>query len=381
MNRRTEINTVATLPSHYYFDPAHYQREMEALWYRQWICVGRFDDLNEPGDFRVVEVGDQSIFITRDSKRRIKAFYNTCRHRGSVLCENERGRFNDGRIVCPYHAWTYSLEGHLVKTPWRLPCDDFEFERFSLYRVGAVEWVGYVFVNLDAEEDPALEDVLKTIPAKFTNWHLETTQVAHRLQIDLDCNWKIFWENFDECYHCPGVHPELCQIVPTYGKGYSSPSENPEWQPPDPANTDYVEPRLAPGAVTWTLDGKTPLPTFEHLNQKQREQGHTYGVSVPSFYLVGHVDYARLVHMMPIAPEKTRLTVDWMLNEESVTSPEVDLEKVIGLGQLVVEQDGRACEINQKGLKSRRHVAGVLVTQELGIAEFHQWVLDGVGPS
>ena len=228
---------------------------------------------------------------------------------------------------------------------------------------------------------PGARGCAETIPAKFTNWHLETTQVAHRLQIDLDCNWKIFWENFDECYHCPGVHPELCQIVPTYGKGYSNPSENPEWQPPDPANTDYVEPRLAPGAVTWTLDGKTPLPTFEHLNQKQREQGHTYGVSVPSFYLVGHVDYARLVHMMPIAPEKTRLTVDWMLNEESVTSPEFDLEKVIGLGQLVVEQDGRACEINQKGLKSRRHVAGVLVTQELGIAEFHQWVLDGVGPS
>ena len=116
MNQRTVIETLNTLPSHYYFDPAHYQRELEALWYRQWICVGRFDDLNEPGDFRVIEVGDQSIFITRDGEGHIKAFYNTCRHRGSILCENESGRFSGGRIVCPYHAWTYSLEGQLVKT-------------------------------------------------------------------------------------------------------------------------------------------------------------------------------------------------------------------------------------------------------------------------
>ena len=378
MNRRTVINTVATLPSHYYFDKDHYAKELETFWYRRWICAGRFDQLTEPGDYRVIEIGDQSVVITRDSKGAIKAFYNTCRHRGSVLCENQHGHFNGERIVCPYHAWTYSLEGDLVKTPWRLPADDFEFSQFSLYRVGAVEWIGYVFINLDVETDVPLEDVLGSMPAKFANWRLENTKVAHRVEIDLECNWKVFWENFEECYHCPGVHPELCQIVPTFGKGYSSPSENPEYQPRDPANTDYVEPRLAPGVVTWSKDGKTSLPTFEHLSQAQIQQGHTYGVSEPSCYLVGHIDYARMVHMLPLAPEKTRLTIDWMLSEESLANPDFDLEQVIELGQLVVEQDGRACELNQKGLRSRRHTSGVLVTQELGVAQFHQWIRDGL---
>ena len=378
MNRRTIINTIATLPSHYYYDETHYKRELEAFWYRHWICVGRHDDITAIGDYRVVEVGDQSVIVTRDNSGAIRAFYNTCRHRGAVLCEAERGRFNGGRIVCPYHAWTYSLEGELEKTPWRLPSDDFRFQEFPLYRVGAVEWAGYVFINLDHDSDASLSDVLKTMPERFANWRLETTKVAHHLDIELECNWKIFWENFDECYHCPGVHPELCQVVPTFGKGYSSPSENPEWQPPDSSNTDYVEPRLAPGAVTWSMDGKTSLPTFEHLNEKQSQQGHTYGVFEPSCYLVGHVDYARMVHLMPIGAEKTRLSIDWLLNEESMASSDFDLEKVISLGKLVVEQDGHACELNQKGLKSRRHNTGVLVTQELGVAEFHQWIRNGL---
>ena len=379
MNRRSVINTIATLPSHYYFDEAHYQRELESFWYHNWICVGRCDELTEPGEYRTIQVGDQSIIVMRDSNRDIKAFYNTCRHRGSTLCEAERGRFKGGRIVCPYHAWTYSLEGDLEQTPWRLPSDDFDHGRFSLYRVGAVEWIGYVFINLDVDTDVALEDVFETMPARFANWRLETTKVAHHMEIDLACNWKVFWENFSECYHCPGVHPELCQVVPTFGQGYSSPSENPAWQPPDPKNTDYVEPRLASGAVTWTIDGKTSLPAFEHLDEKQIKQGHTYGVSEPSFYLVGHVDYARMVRMLPIGPEKTRLNVEWLLNEESIASPDFDVEQVVELGRLVVEQDGHACELNQKGLKSRRHAAGVLVTQELGVAEFHQWIRAGLG--
>ena len=381
MNRRSVINTIATLPSHYYYDEAHHRRELEAFWYQRWICVGRLDDLTEPGDYRVIEVGDQSIIVMRDSQCAIKAFHNTCRHRGSILCQANSGRFKAGRIVCPYHAWTYSLEGHLENTPWRLPSDDFEPSQFSLYRVGAVEWVGYVFVNLDVETDVTIEDVLPNMPARFANWHLETTKVAHRMEVDLACNWKVFWENFSECYHCPGGHPELCQVVPTFGKGYSSPSENPAWRPPDPDNTDYVEPRLAPGAVTWTVDGKTSLPSFAHLNERQITQGHTYGVSEPSCFLVGHLDYARMVHMMPLSAEKTHLTIDWLLTEESMASPDFDLDKVIELGELVVEQDGYACELNQRGLKSRRHAAGVLVTQELGVAEFQQWIREGLGES
>ena len=367
------METTATLPSYFYFDEDHYRKEVEAIWCKQWICVGRFDDLSTPGSYRVVEVDDQSIVVVRTEKGDLRAFHNTCRHRGSILCDAERGHFENGRVVCPYHAWTYSLEGALLKTPWRLPSDDFDAARFSLYRVGIVEWAGYIFINLNVDTDATLQDALSDFPARFANWDLGATKIVHRMVVDLACNWKIFWENFQECYHCPGVHPELCRVVPVFGKGFSSHRENPQ-----ATSEDLAQPRLAAGAKTWTLDGESRLPSFAHLSSEERAAGHTYGVSVPSCYLVGHIDYARMVHMMPTGAQSTRLTVDWMASDEAIACPEFDVEEVIALGKLVVEQDGRACELNQKGLRARRHKAGVLVTQERSVAQFQDWVRDNL---
>jgi len=374
MNERRVLETLEpTLPSHYYFDPAHHRREMDVFWSRHWICVGTTGALAATGDYRVVEVDDQSIVLTRANDGELNAFHNTCRHRGSILCTDNAGRFHNDCIVCPYHAWTYGLDGALLRTPRRLPSTDFNAANFSLYRVGACEWAGFAFINLSSDTNAPAEVALQGMPSRFSNWQLDSGAVGHSTSVELACNWKVFWENFEECYHCPGVHPELCQIVPLYGQGWTSPSDNPDWVPPEAGDVN-TEPRLARGAQTWSMDGETVAPEFPALTPAQRRAGHTYAVSMPSCYFVGHIDYARMVHMLPLGPETTRLEVHWLFNAQTLAQDEINVEKIIALGNLVVEQDARACELNQRGLHSRRHSSGVLVPQEYSISNFHNWI-------
>ena len=200
---RTLDRVHPTLPSSFYYDDGHYRTELERIWYRSWLCAGRGEDIPEAGDYRVLEVGSQSVILTRDEDLRLRAFHNTCRHRGSLLCEESHGRFRRRRIVCPYHAWTYSLSGELTATPWRIENGSFDASRFSLYEVAAGEWEGFVFFNLDPHAGAFDSCVLGGIPARFANWRLGETRSARSLTVDLRCNWKIFWENFSECYHCP----------------------------------------------------------------------------------------------------------------------------------------------------------------------------------
>src|SRR4051812_30570417 len=141
------------LPASWYRDPAHYERELEVFWYARWICVARDEELIAPGDWKLVRVGSQSLVMVRDEVGAVRAFHNPCRHRGSVLCTEEHGRFARGRIVCPYHAWAYDLGGRLVATPRRMETPDFRLEDFPLFEVAAATWGGFVFVQLG--KDPA----------------------------------------------------------------------------------------------------------------------------------------------------------------------------------------------------------------------------------
>src|SRR5512144_1134177 len=144
------------LPAAWYRDPAHYQRELEAFWYARWIAVAREEELAQPGDWRVVRIGTQSLFITKSESGELRAFHNTCRHRGSVLCTEESGNFARQRIVCPYHSWTYNLQGELVATPRRMETPDFRLQDFPLHGVRTQTWGGFVFVNLSDAADLAL---------------------------------------------------------------------------------------------------------------------------------------------------------------------------------------------------------------------------------
>ena len=363
-----------TLPAPWYYDAGHYRRELESIWYRSWLCVGRADEYAEAGAYRVHRIGDQAILVTRAADGSLHAFHNTCRHRGSELCGDRAGHFRQQRIVCPYHSWTYALSGELLGTPHRLPSEDFDAGRYGLYRVALESVAGFVFVSLEAPPVDAAESPSARLRG-LAHWPLHELTLAHRENHTLACNWKVFWENYSECYHCPRVHPELCALVPMYGHAVVSPEDDPA--PRDPAGTGGSP--LAAGAVTWSLDGATRLPAFPALSEKERRAGMTFRTLLPAMFVVAHVDYVRTVRVRPLGPEQTELVVDWLVSREARASPVFDVEELVALGRLVVRQDGRVCEINQRGLRSRAHTAGVLVPQEHGVYELHEWIRARLG--
>ena len=148
--RRTLLldETGGSFPNHWHYDSDHYQKEFEVFWYGMWVFACRSEEVASPRDYKVIAIGDQNVVVTRDLKGDLRAFHNTCRHRGSILCTEEQGKFEGGSIVCPYHAWTYSLEGDLIATPHQLESADFDMADYSLYDVAIGEWGGFVFVNL-----------------------------------------------------------------------------------------------------------------------------------------------------------------------------------------------------------------------------------------
>ena len=366
-----------TLPAEWFHDPGQYRRELRAIWQRDWLCVGRVEDWREAGDFRRQRIGDQQILVTCDGHGALHAFHNTCRHRGSLLCEEDAGRFGNGRIVCPYHAWTYGLDGQLQRAPRSTERDGLQLADFPLYRVQLDTWGGFVFVNLAEEPAMPLQEFLGEEAENVAAWPLEDLRRVHRDTHRLACNWKIFWENYLECYHCPGVHPDLCRLVPLYRSGYFDYAD--AATKPDPGRPHAM---LRPGAVTWSSDGQAALPWFEGLGAKERQAGMTFASLVPTMFLVAHVDYVRTVGVLPLGPEETELTVDWFIHRDLLEHPALDVESLTAFGSQVVREDARVCEVNQAGLRCDRHAGGVLLQLEDHVYEFEQWVrerLDDAG--
>jgi Rieske 2Fe-2S family protein len=291
-----------------------------------------------------------------------------------VLCEADSGTFAGGRIVCPYHAWTYTLDGNLERVPRLRESAVVRREDFPLYRVALQNWRGFVFVNLGAghrggEPAQTLRDALGDEAAAVQAWPLEDLRRAHRIRHRLACNWKIYWENYLECYHCPGVHPQLCKLVPVYRTGYMDYAA--AGLEPDPERPGSM---LNPGAVTWSVGGATALPWFDGLGERERRAGMTFATFLPTMFLVAHVDYVRTVRILPLGPEQTELTVDWYVQRDVIGHPQLDVERLSEFGNLVVTQDARVCELNQQGIRCSRHERGVLLAQEDHVYEFEQWV-------
>lgn len=203
-------------------------------------------------------------------------------------------------------------------------------------------------------------------------------QIGHSMRATLKCNWKVFWENFNECYHCPGVHPELCELVPIYGRSISAPTSDPDWD----SNSGNRDPKfqggLRPGAATWSMDGRPIGPTFPRLTEEDKRVAQRFITIWPTMYAVGHVNYMRIVSMRPLGPEQTELTIEWLFTPEFLADKSIDLSRVTDFARLVVEQDGAACELNQAGLRSRAHQHGVLMPQEHAVFAFHEWVRRGL---
>ena len=345
------------LPASWYRDPAHYARELEAFWYGGWIAACREEELAKPGDWRAVNVGTQSLFILKKGQGKFKAFHNVCRHRGSILCTAEQGSFTRQRIVCPYHSWTYDLDGRLTTTPRRMPTPDFDMKKFPLYEVALKTWGGFVFICLSSKP-PRFEK-----PTAFKNHRIENLRIGKRVIADVKANWKLLAENFSECFHCPPVHPELCRIVTAYREAGA-------WV----LSRDLdLKPEYMPGAATLTVDGSARIPAFKNLNKAERQTLYIPWMMPPNLFLNVQPDYVNSHLMFPTGPESVRIVYDWLF-EPAHMPRGADLDHYTALWEVTNRQDAQNCQWQQQGIHSREFRHGHYVPQEFDCHRFAEWV-------
>jgi Rieske 2Fe-2S family protein len=353
-----------SLESKDYYCDETFEAELKNVWYRSWIYAGRESEIACQGDFKSLRIGSQNLLLVRNEHDQINGFHNTCRHRGSELCSEEQGNLKSKNISCPYHRWTYSLDGALIRTPHLIPTDDFRPEEYSLYPVSVKRWKGSLFVNLDESRLDSFDSSLDPSPNHLDNWPLEELVLVHSYEMKILCNWKIFWENFVECYHCPGTHKSLCDMVPIYRRTFVSKKDESGWEKhPDDADPKFSG-GLKNGAKSWTTDGQLQGIQFSDLSANEIQAGYTYLQSLPSVFIAAHSDYVRTVSLLPDGPEAILLRADWLLAKESLNLEQFDLSKIVDFGVEILKEDAEVCELNQRGVKSLSHKQAVLMPQE-----------------
>jgi glycine betaine catabolism A len=359
---------IPTLPGRHYTEAAIFGREQEHIFEQMWFCVARGSDVAAPGDFRTVQVGRESVLVTRSSDGGARAFLNICRHRGAQLCATAEGSVKR-TFRCMYHAWAYDLDGRLVAAPNLVKMPDIDRVEFGLRRVHVREWLGYVWVCLAHQPPSFTEDVMGACVERLGDlesierYGLENLSVGRRITYDVRANWKLIVENFMECYHCATIHPELVHVLPEFAGGYAA--------------QYYVGhgAEFGPGVEGFTVDGSAGLQTIDGISQEQDRRYFAVTVK-PQVFINLVPDHVILHRMFPLAVDRTVVECDWLFAPEVVGSG-ADLTASVELFDRVNRQDFEACERCQPGMSSRAYAdGGVLVPSEHHIGAFHEWVLE-----
>ena len=204
---------VPTLPASAYRDPALFERERREIFAREWLLFGRSDQLPNAGDFRADTIIGYPIIVVRQTDGSLRGFHNVCRHRAAMLTQGTSGSLPGGMIRCPYHSWTYELNGCLNRAPgFGAAKGEVEPADWSLFPIAADEWRGLVFIRI-ASTGPSLVDWLGPIVPLAAHYPLESQRYFMEKDREVAVDWKVYGENYLECYHCPNMHPGLCESL------------------------------------------------------------------------------------------------------------------------------------------------------------------------
>ncbi|MGZ5005947.1 MAG: aromatic ring-hydroxylating dioxygenase subunit alpha, partial [Chthoniobacterales bacterium] len=281
--------------------------------------------------------------VLRDQKQVVHAFYNVCRHRGTRLCENPTGHFS--AIQCPYHAWTYALDGRLIGAPHMDDVPGFDKSDYSLGAVSLALWEGFIFVNLAATPTP-LEEVFAPLAGKFAHWNLPQLRSARRIAYDVRANWKLIFENYSECYHCPGVHPMLSKVSPY-----------------DSAENDLCEGPFLGGLMSitkgasLTMSGKACARPVGDMKGEDHARVFYYSI-FPNMLLSLHPDYVMLHRLWPQSPGQTLIDCDWLFHPDAFARDDFHPEDAVEFWDVTNKQDWHVCELSQQGIASRAYRPG-----------------------
>ena len=344
-----------TLPARYYTDPRLFDQEIERFFGERWFCAGRADAIPNAGDYFLREVAGESLVIVRDQDL-VRAFYNVCRHRGTRLCGAAEGRF-EGRILCPYHGWTYGLDGRLMGAP-HMEGVGFAREDYPLHTVSTSLWDGHIFLHLGKKAKP-LARQLGALPKKFAAWRMEELRLGRRIVYDVKANWKLVVLNYNECLHCPLVHPGLNRLTDYLGADNEPPSET------------YIGGAMgfSGGAQTMNDDGRLRRAYLPGLDEFQRRHVYYYAI-YPNLLLALHPDYMLIHTLWPRAVDRTEIVCEWYFHPSELAKPGFDGSDAVAFWDRTNREDWHIVEQSQLGIQSRAYTPGPYSRREELLAGF-----------
>jgi Phenylpropionate dioxygenase and related ring-hydroxylating dioxygenases, large terminal subunit len=368
--KASEIGTdgAMTLPGRFYADPEIFRQEQERIFLRQWLCAGRAERIPAPGDFFVRNIGTESVIIVRDSDGAVRAFHNICRHRGARLCAEEQGRFGTGNIRCPYHAWTYALDGRLLGASSMKGLPGFDVSDYPLHPVAVTLWEGFIFLCLADEPEP-FERTHAPLIGKFTPYDLPALRAARRIDYDVRANWKLLFENYSECYHCSPIHPALVKLSP------ADSGENDLTHGPFLGGFMTVN----PGSESLSVSGRAcAVPVSDRLPEEDRHRVYYYSV-FPNMLLSLHPDYVMVHTFWPQSHERTLIECEWLFHADAAQHPGFNPDDGVQFWDQVNREDWHVCELSQLGVASRAYTPGPYSPRESLSAEFDREYLRALG--
>ena len=364
-----------TLPGRYYTDPAIFELEKRNIFEKQWLYVCRAEDLPAPGRFVRASVGDENVIVVRGRDERLRAFLNVCRHRGATLCLTDSG--DVGRSIrCPYHSWSYRLDGSMISAPNWQSMAAADKADYGLHPVHLAQWHGLVWLNLAENPPPLDEQVWPQLDyrlggdrAKLTRYDLASLVVGKRVDYTVAANWKIIQENFQECYHCATIHPELVDTLPQFRSLVGGATATYE--------TDGY--RFAEDKASFSVSGDAVLPRLPGLTGSDDRK--YYGMVIrPNCFLSLLPDHVIVHRFHPVGPELTTVVCEWLFPRETVAAH--DLDDTAELFHRVNLQDFAASQWCQPNMRSRAYArGGVLVPTEQEIIGrwYYRWYRESMG--
>lgn len=387
-----------TLPRELYVSEEAFQFDTQVMLKSVWLYACTVAHVKNPGDYFLFELANNSIIIIRGRDYEVRAFWNSCRHRGARICQEQRGRAP--RLTCPYHQWTYGLDGALIAA--RSMADDFDKKENGLSPVALENVGGLIFICM-ADTPPPIDRVKADIVDQIAVYDLERMKVAVQDNYIEDANWKLVMENNRECYHCDAGHPELISVLGTYGFGKGLPEDGESDVVDDKAFDAMVEAKrdqwkamgifrdliefpdgwwhrmarlpLANGAVTQSIDGK--LACKKLIGPFTEPETSSLSVwTQPNSWHHFCCDHVVTFSLTPVAADKTLLRTSWLVHEDAVEGVDYDPDHIAALWRTTNTQDGHFSMLNHQGISTDGYKPGHYAVEEKLVEDFKDFYVD-----
>ncbi|TDX29780.1 Rieske 2Fe-2S family protein [Modicisalibacter xianhensis] len=376
-----------SLPQPFYNDARLFALDMQEIFEKEWLFAGMTCEIPTKGSFMTLDVGSNPIIIVRGNEGQVHAFHNVCRHRGSRLCVKDKGKV--AKLVCPYHQWTYELDGRLLFAGSDMG-SDFDLASYGLKPVNVKTAGGFIFINL-SENPPAIDDFLVTLEHYLEPYQMDNVKVAVESSIVEQANWKLVIENNRECYHCNGSHPELLNSLqefddtedPRATPAYKSlvarkqadwDNEQVPWQLKRFGKRNRLtRTPLLDGIVSMTMDGQ---PGCKKLMGRltSPDMGSLRILHLPNSWNHFMGDHSIVFRVLPLGPQQTMVTTKWLVHKDAVEGVDYDPEQLRRVWDATNDQDRRLAEENQRGINSKAYQPGPYSeTYEFGVIDFIDW--------